>query len=412
MHKPLITVAPSSKLMSRPTRHIPPSDIIDTSPSPKPGRKRRLRLCGDSISAATDQHHGAKTIHNNNAGAAAGKLPPQQEPQITKDFMQMHKSNGPHHHYLPPPPNLYPIRHGMSELPRFMHSSVVRPPCPPPHSSPIPSIPPSKQQHRPPPHAQAPPQQNQHAQQSAEQPTTSIFGATQPPITILVPYPIILPVPVPIPIPMPIEAFLRAALLKLDQQNNVNNSSQMNNANNNNEAMPVDEPLDCTKSKESVVPPKDTTPKKTKDEEDEMEEIKLASEMDAVVRRNMNVEKRNTTKSRSCSYTTSTSTPLNNNSNTNNKNDNSKETITADKTTTIDELHERVPKLKITRLHSKRIITTTASTSARSVSPVTAAAVSNSTSNDALEIRRPLRKRKRIIDCDYLKLKDDDNKRK
>lgn len=53
----------------------------------------------------------------------------------------------------------------------------------------------------------------------------------------------------------------------------------------------------------------------------------------------------------------------------------------------MDGQEQRLPKFKITRLASKRIISTKES-----------------------ESSRPLRKRKRVIDCDYTRLRDDDKK--
>lgn len=326
-HRPLITVTPSAKLLSRPSNVVTHVRI-----SPKLSRKRRsLRLCAltdipDSLEvtnnnstitsncnkpvAATGSHESIANLHQKS---------PHKEPQSTL------KPNS-SHHFLPPPPNLFPIRHsGLPGTSRFGS------------------------------HAQS--QAQSHAQQpfttqlpqnsttnSSDLPNVDpprLFGANPPPVTILVPYPIVLPVPIPIPIPMPIVEFLRAAQAKLDEQKK---NATENNGNGRPGSVNDDEPLDFTKSKE----------------ESSMPILTQQLRLNKTVEPQQIAEK-----------------------------DEHQITISGfEKLDEIEGQEQRLPKFKITRLASKRIISTKES-----------------------ESSRPLRKRKRIIDCDYSRLRDDDRKK-
>lgn len=69
---------------------------------------------------------------------------------------------------------------------------------------------------------------------------SNLFGAAAPPSTLLIPYPIVLPLPLPIPIPLPYEAFLKAAAVKnprtQSSANNHCNTSNSNSSTNDNDA--------------------------------------------------------------------------------------------------------------------------------------------------------------------------------
>lgn len=329
-HRPLITVTPSAKLLSKPANVVPHVRI-----SPKLSRKRRsLRLCAlttvpDSLEvtnnntiasscnkpvAATSSHESIANLHQKS---------PHKEPQAT---LKQNSS----YHFLPPPPNLFPIRHsGLPGTSRFGS------------------------------HAQT--QSQSHAQQSSatqlppqNAPTNSshlpnvdqprLFGTNPPPVTILVPYPIVLPIPIPIPIPMPIIDFLRAAQAKLDEQKK---ATAEHNGNDRKESVVEDEPLDFTKSKD----------------ESNMPILTQQLRLNKIVEPQPVVEVV--------------------------EKDEHQITISDfDKLDEMDGQEQRLPKFKITRLASKRIISTKES-----------------------ESSRPLRKRKRVIDCDYSRLRDDDKKK-
>lgn len=59
-----------------------------------------------------------------------------------------------------------------------------------------------------------------------------VFGAVTPTSTLLMPYPIILPIPLPIPIPLPYEAFLRAADVKPNDSNYAKNEGRSSHSTN------------------------------------------------------------------------------------------------------------------------------------------------------------------------------------
>ncbi|CAD7087845.1 unnamed protein product [Hermetia illucens] len=161
----------------------------------------------------------------------------------------------------------------------------------------------------------------------------SAFGTTPPPVTVMVPYPIIVPLPIPIPVPLPITDFIKAAE---SRKNGAMPSQKGETETSSHEQEEYVEPLDCSKSKPLPPEPDD-------------------------------VEKSSTSKDDS----------LHSLENHNSDDIGDKDTL---------------PKLKITRLNSKRAIMNPPRES---------------------ESSRPLRKRKRVIDCDYVKASkefDDKNK--
>lgn len=72
-------------------------------------------------------------------------------------------------------------------------------------------------------------QQQQHKSFALNEFVNNLFGTITPPSTILIPYPIVLPLPLPIPIPLPYEAFLRAAASNPRNQNSNGRSSSSTN---------------------------------------------------------------------------------------------------------------------------------------------------------------------------------------
>ncbi|XP_037049153.1 sine oculis-binding protein homolog [Bradysia coprophila] len=324
-HRPLITVTPSAKLLSRPSNAVSHVRI-----SPKLSKKRRsLRLCAltnitDSMEATNNNNaiplgcnkSTSATSSHENVSSLRQKSP-RDEPQGT---LKQNSS----HHFLPPPPNLFPIRHsGLPGTSRYGSHTQ----------------------------SQSQPQQTSTTQLPQNTPTNGsflpntdqprLFGANPPPVTILVPYPIVLPIPIPIPIPMPIIEFLKAAQAKLDEQNKTAAES-----NGTDRTPPVndDEPLDFTKSKDESSMP--------------------------ILTQHLRLNK------------TIESPPIA-------EKDEHQITISGfEKLDEMDGQEQRLPKFKITRLASKRNISTKES-----------------------ESSRPLRKRKRVIDCDYSRLRDDDKKK-
>lgn len=316
-HRPLITVTPSAKLLSRPSAVLSHVRI-----SPKLTRKRRsLRLC-----ASTNNPDSLEITNNNTIATSSNK--PITVTSSHESINNLHKKS-PHkepttplkqnssHHFLPPPPNLFPIRHsGLPGTSRFIPhpQSHVQPPI----TTQLPQNTPSSTSFLP------------------NLDNSRLFGTNPPPVTILVPYPIVLPVPIPIPIPMPIIDFLRAAQAKLNDQNKTENGSETRNHSN-------DEPLDFTKSRGESMP---------------------------ILTQQLQMEKTNDSQHMV-------------------EKDEHQITISgSDKLEEVDGQEQRLPKFKITRLASKRVISTKES-----------------------ENSRPLRKRKRIIDCDYTRLRDDDKKK-
>lgn len=246
--------------------------------------------------------------------------------------------------------------------------------------------------------------------------TSRFFGAHQPPITILVPYPVIVPIPIPIPIPMPLVEFMRATQLKMDMDKLV---AEQNN-NTDKVVTGADEPLDCSKTKEMDTFHHDCDSPPLS----QLEEMIETEEHQIIISNN---------------------DPINDESNNVLEHvDNSNATTNVED----DMLHQkRLPKFKITRLNSKRVITSTSPISSNSsrtptsknnttetgpvsitisvaspdniasnakhdINTASVAATSNASSISCSETSRPLRKRKRVVDCDYLRLKDDDNKKK
>lgn len=218
------------------------------------------------------------------------------------------------------------------------------------HQPPLPPLPPlPPPQHH---HHQQQPHRHQHKLMALNE-FVSVFGTVTPPTTLLIPYPIVLPLP--IPIPLPYEAFLRAATRNnknVNSQNgNASSSSNNNNIdklNNHTYCRENEEPLDFTKGSNHIHRQIDVDDDDDDDEDDEDDNDFIDWD-----------DRRQTLRSTLSKVSSLSPSPhVNNNNNNTNHNNN--------------------------RLRAK----------AKEI---------------ACENNRPLRKRKRIIDCDYLRLIDSNN---
>ncbi|XP_075166136.1 sine oculis-binding protein [Haematobia irritans] len=221
------------------------------------------------------------------------------------------------------------------------------------------------------------------------------LNASLPPVTVMVPYPVIIPLPIPIPVPLPVVDFYKAHLnpeerKKFEESRNIKkeNETQPNGTNS-------EEPLDFTKTKERMVNVAAVSNEATHHVEDveEVEEFTTKEEETETSRTTTSASPVNeapstpTTTSHACiintdeaAATTHMVTDENNDENSNNRRLTTTNCNNANDEANEDN-HERLPKLKITRLQTKRLIQTKES-----------------------ECSRPLRKRKRIIDCDFQKI--------
>lgn len=269
--------------------------------------------------------------------------------------------------FLLPSHNLFNSRPSLNDGvsgPRFMQPFLGSPLL----QQPPPPLPP------PPPSPQLPPiAGHPTSMPDANIPRLPLFGATQPPVTILVPYPIVLPFPVPILIPMPFDALLKAAELKLKYDNlnkaksetNVNGSKTTeidaqfsDNDNNSKNSLSIDQPLDFTKTKDIETarePIVTAATKRTPSIVNIMPYDSNESDIEEIQAHNEN-----------------TMTDINNDEQP--IIDNNRPEINQN---TQSDVH--FSNQKLNRLHTKRIIAKESESS------------------------RPLRKRKRIIDCDYLR---------
>lgn len=266
--RPLISVTPASKLLSRPERlpfnaphysqSMPPrsSNMLQSSRFLRKRRSARLhlnarRMAGHAKGAdeafksnvATERPKPIQMSNDEMARQAAAKnLLHSLETSPTKSGLL------PRHQLLPPPPDLYPLNSyhrphhqpfGFSHMGTAMQQTTT-----------------SKERHSPPNDLNAPP----FPQSST---MGALHGASLPPMTLLVPCPIIVPFPVPIPIPLPFESFLKAANIKLNGEktntNSIYSNSTSSDANetslelsNSPITRSVEQPLDCTKSRDAA----------------------------------------------------------------------------------------------------------------------------------------------------------------
>ncbi|XP_055853993.1 sine oculis-binding protein homolog A isoform X2 [Episyrphus balteatus] len=339
-HKPLISVAPVSKLMSK------SPGIMNNRQSPKHSRKKRPSRAA-TASIGLQSSNNSKTtnsINNNNntnisnkskilanSLAASPKLPPKPFPSV-QDFQNISA------------PPISPID-GPTQ--QSQQHPAARPTNLPSGFFPGPSFQPR------PPFMPQPHPRFYGGLQHLFPPPDAISGLLggPPPVTVMVPYPIIIPLPIPIPIPLPIMDFVKAAQKKeqaaMPPEIPTTSNAKPSELN--------EEPLDFTKSKEEEPTLVENPP--------EAESLPSPVSKEQPI---INPEEHS--------------------------DDNFKE--------------EKLPKLKITRLHSKRLVTASSHspsfTSATTTTPATATPKEAQTSPS--ECSRPLRKRKRIIDCDFQRM--------
>ncbi|XP_055902915.1 sine oculis-binding protein homolog A [Eupeodes corollae] len=350
-HKPLISVAPVSKLMSK------SPGIMNNRQSPKHSRKKRpSRAATSSVGPnSSNSNRTTNSINNNNntnisnkskilanSLTASPKLPPKPFSSV-QDFQNI---NAPPISPIdvPTQPSQQHPAARPSNLPSGFFPGPSFPPRPPFMPQPHPRFYGGLQHLFPPPDA-----------------VSGLLGGI-PPVTVMVPYPIIIPLPIPIPIPLPIMDFVRAAQKKEE-------AAKPSETPTNSNTKPLeqnDEPLDFTKSKEEEpTPPPPPPAVELPESPPDTERLTPAASKDQ---------------------------PPNNSED--NPDDSYKE--------------EKLPKLKITRLHSKRLVAATSNSqpcsAATTSSTTTTPTVPKEAQTSPSECSRPLRKRKRIIDCDFQRM--------
>lgn len=237
---------------------------------------------------------------------------------------------------------------------------------------------------------------------------------TPPPVTLMVPYPVIIPLPIPIPVPLPIVDFYKAHLLpeerkKFDEERKLHLEASLAEAAKSREksldnAEFSDKPLDFRKTKatddENAEKPccteasaaNELAPPCKLGENEILTEQKLADTTQSSLSSSSPAAP---SKTPECSLETAAEPS---DEDTHNKNESQFSTsstsicnFTDDTAHNPDESLQKLPKLKITRLQTKRTLTQTKES----------------------ECSRPLRKRKRLINCDFQKfsssLKDNTN---
>ncbi|GAB0098924.1 sine oculis-binding protein homolog [Sergentomyia squamirostris] len=174
VQRPVITLAPPSKLLTHPVPQGP-SSMRSLSKGMKRKRPIRMHSMGTNNNSLqmlnnnspSSQKPCTMTTNAQDLRLHSTTSSPEKAPPVP--VQQCPPPNSfQHHPFLPPPSNLYSLR-----------SPRVLPPFPP-----LPQ----------------PPTDNRALP----------FGPPPPPVTVLVPYPIVLPLPIPIPIPIPLSFFAKA----------------------------------------------------------------------------------------------------------------------------------------------------------------------------------------------------------
>ncbi|XP_061397805.1 sine oculis-binding protein homolog [Musca vetustissima] len=412
-YKPLISVAPVSKLMSK-----SPGIITQHRQSPKHNRKKRpLKSCTST--------EGRQEPKGGNSATANPLLKPKsllnplpepnrnnlsQTPSLTQfaascvqdlhmnvpplsPMLESPASSQPTTpHNLPPPaaatnggrttiPAAFfatpPTQHGGPPPPPAMGGTFTPRPHPPPPPLPFMGNPAAPWPRflgnfmGMPPTAAAP--------SLAAPPDLSAFNAlvgTPPPVTVMVPYPVIIPLPIPIPVPLPVVDFYKAYLTaderqKFDEERNGIKKEATTTATPSDSCCSAsDEPLDFTKTKETTdyTSPM-ITDKTAKNPQEDMDDVREEGERQEEPETSAN--------------NTTTNSPTNGIA-TENPNSPRNLNESEDPLQNVENNPQRLPKLKITRLQSKRTL------------------LIQQTKES--ECSRPLRKRKRIIDCDFQKI--------
>ncbi|XP_017149105.1 sine oculis-binding protein homolog A isoform X2 [Drosophila miranda] len=437
--KPLISVAPVSKLLAQkspaPAAAVPPPppppqqrhhNSLGSGPGLKPGRRKRPQR-GPSSSSGSEtvasmlqkQHHQQQqqqqhqpTLSADFSGSSV-PLPPlspmpepahphqqqQQPPTVVPPQVLGRGPTAIPSSYFAPPPNGHPMglpfgRHPAQPPHHFLpppHGMMPRG-FPPPFGLPMPT------------------QVPEHLGAFA-----AMMGAV-PPVTVMVPYPIIIPLPIPIPVPLPVMDFYKAHLTP-EQRKQFDEERATTSRR---EDQP--QPLDCSKARsdkdqdqeqdgqpeEEPKPPPEL--KEEQVEEDEKEKDEDVDIDDDCNDNDDDEDKKSIPKttsagnaspaSASASPSPSSSSPATDAT--------ALEThcIVRDEThSEADQDNQKLPKLKITRLQAKRTLIQTKEPTASTSSPAPPSfPATPSGSNVSSECSRPLRKRKRIIDCDFQKM--------
>ncbi|XP_055386803.1 sine oculis-binding protein homolog A [Condylostylus longicornis] len=531
-HKPIISVAPVSKLMSK-QHNVPSANsiIVTNRQSPKHAsrKKRNIRLQNQSnvnnnnnsitsnnnnnisnnnsnnINNSNNKNGNSNNKNNNNShsllspnnGSNLNKskillnslsqsdriskpqiasfpnvqdlrlnVPPISPIDRSQSAQSHHSSQSQHQQPQVPqiranfPPHGYFASTGTNNFPQL----PPRLPFPPPGTHLAPP---------PPPHLRAgmhplphPSLQNliQSSPELTINPLSALVG-TVPPVTVMVPYPIIIPLPIPIPIPLPITDFIKAAALNSKDIKPSYSQSKTSSARSQidpNVSTIIDTDLDEDEDRNSKnLDPLEISIEKSYNDHDSNRISDSETQSDTVF---SNINTKNSdeslirdmdepldfTKAKIVKTTDLSKTRLQTSNNTQNLddiNDNDKtETVIQqiipddEDLSTEDNAKQKVPKFKITRLHTRRNNTNNAnnsnsnnnnnnndnnnnnnnnnsnnnnnhdsnvSGSSDSINQINMANLSQAKE----ECSRPLRKRKRVIDCDYnvRNPKDDDN---
>ena len=248
----------------------------------------------------------------------------------------------------------------------------------------------------PPPPPPAPPQ--------ADLTVLNTLIGNPPPVTIMVPYPVIIPLPIPIPIPLPVMDFYKAYLKPEERRKFEEQQQQLKKERRDITEMPettsecspnernAEEPLDFTKTKER---PRDARNSPIFSKEATINKEEETSSLNATP----SEDSQSTTKSLMCVVANeepaiSTANNVNDNEDSNEPARNNSDNGGGGGSGGGDgdsggntEVNQKLPKLKITRLQTKRTLMQTKES----------------------ECSRPLRKRKRIIDCDFQKFNNNNN---
>lgn len=341
VHKPMISVAPPSKLMSR--HSLGPSKI-----PPKNLRKRRpVRNLSSSSSLNSIIHPKSPSVISPPANHIGGK-------PCTVTSAQDLRVN------LQAPPEKSPLRHQ-----DYQFMTAHQPP---------PQLPPNmfmrQPTHMPPSPRFMPPQMPTNLQQHPfslhnEPPRLPPFGQNPPPITILVPYPVVIPLPIPIPIPFPIRDFVSA--LRHEKSNEDNN----NETNKSESEKSENEPLDFTKSRGGCTEEEEEIRKVLLESKIMAEQLEIDEE-EAIAKLDRSPITLPPSKS-SAQTPPRTNTP-------------GEMALVVEKP-----VEQKLPKLKITRLDSKRMVSTT---------NVETTLVNDEQHSKESESSRPLRKRRRVFNCE------------
>ncbi|XP_037941282.1 sine oculis-binding protein homolog, partial [Teleopsis dalmanni] len=501
-HKPLISVAPVSKLMSK-----SPS-IMSNRQSPKHNRKKRVlrpNITNDSINSSGKMNptsNLARDLSVLGSASASGLLSkaksllppvsasnnlrhsPAQMNSVAKSspscaLSQFAGSSVQDLHMTVPPlspmleqspgpqPHLSGVGHMSSGMnaPAYFATPTNGHMTQTPNQLPThPVYPPLRQPFMPPPACSIPPRffggtlpppppPLSHMMQPDLTAGLNALMGTPPPVTIMVPYPIIIPLPVPIPIPLPVVDFYKAYLspeeranFNLKTERDVETETETETETEKNvrgpgKAISIDmsvedgnsksaheEPLDFTKIKPDADVDRDneaeqninnsvsttSSNKSMLDTRTDIPHIVTAgSETDETVSMFLGSTDETSTatisKKLRCVVTRIEDEP-NNNSKPGfdeaniNCNNNNKNKLNEDD----DDAKQKLPKFKITRLHTKRTIVQQQQQEQQEQQHQQQQQQQQQQqlqqTKETAECSRPLRKRKRIIDCDFQKI--------